>query len=417
MTTQQFIAQHANDDPRQLALQAQRYPDVDMPYALNQIQGRQAARRKLPQWAATDGMVYPPHLSMEQCSSEPAAIYKAGVAQAWIRHLQHADDSPATSLTDLTGGFGVDFSYVARCFDSATYVERSAELCKIASSNMPLLGLTHAHVECADAEQYIDTMREQTMIFVDPARRDNHGGKTVLIADCTPDVATLLPKLMAHAKVLMIKLSPMLDWHHAVASLQGMVRQVHIVSVGGECKELLLVLAQPQAAADADGVQVVCADVAARADDQGNYATTTFCYRHQPDAIAAAPPIAIDDLSGYAYIYEPNASIMKAGCFGELAHAYGVSAVSHNSHLFVSQQEVKHFPGRAFSISTVTTLNRKQLRTAMAGISKANVAVRNFPLSAVELRKRLKLADGGTHYIFGTTTNNGEHVLIVGQKA
>ena len=196
-----------------------------------------------------------------------------------------------------------------------------------------------------------------------------------------------------------------------------MVRQVHIVSVGGECKELLLVLAQPQAAADADGVQVVCADVAARADDQGNYATTTFCYRHQQDAIAATPPIAIDDLSGYAYIYEPNASIMKAGCFGELAHAYGVSAVSHNSHLFVSQQEVNHFPGRAFSISTVTTLNRKQLRTAMAGISKANVAVRNFPLSAVELRKRLKLADGGTHYIFGTTTNNGEHVLIVGQKA
>lgn len=237
MTTAEFIREYREHDIRQLALQANRFPDVDMPYALDQIQGWQIARRKLPKWAACDGVIFPPHLSMEQCSSEPTAQYKLNLAMEWAERVGHA-----SRMTDLTGGFGVDFSFTSCAFATATYVERNEQLCHIVEHNLPLLGLDNATVVCADAVEYLSTVEPQTMLFLDPARRDEHGAKTVMLADCTPDVVQLLPKLLEKSRFTMLKLSPMLDWHKAVDDLQGTVREVHIVSVGGECKELLLVL-------------------------------------------------------------------------------------------------------------------------------------------------------------------------------
>ena len=233
MTTSEFILQHRLSNPRDLALQARRYPDVDMPYALNQIQGWQTARQKLPSWASCDGVVYPPHLNMEQCSSEPTARYKQEVALRWLNKLGLGQGGATTSMADLTGGFGVDFSFTSRCFASATYVERNSALCDVVSGNLPRLGISNANVVCAEAEDYLATMPQQTMLFLDPARRDEHGAKTVLIADCTPDVCRLLPHLMSKARFVMLKLSPMLDWHKAIADLKGTVDEVHIVSVGG----------------------------------------------------------------------------------------------------------------------------------------------------------------------------------------
>lgn len=287
MTTSEFILQHRLSNPRDLALQARRYPDVDMPYALNQIQGWQTARQKLPSWAACDGVVYPPHLNMEQCSSEPTARYKQQVVRQWLTRLGAGQGGAATSMADLTGGFGVDFSFTSRCFASATYVERNAALCDVVRGNLPCLGIANAQVMCAEAEDCLATMPQQTMLFLDPARRDEHGAKTVLIADCTPDVCHLLPLLMSKARFVMLKLSPMLDWHKAIVDLQGTVREVHIVSVGGECKELLLVLAALDAAASsADmpcngveaGVRVCCVDIMAKADAEGEYKRSEFCY-------------------------------------------------------------------------------------------------------------------------------------------
>lgn len=428
MTTSEFILQHRLSNPRDLALQARRYPDVDMPYALNQIQGWQTARQKLPSWAACDGLVYPPHLNMEQCSSEPTARYKQQVVRQWLTRLGAGQGGAATSMADLTGGFGVDFSFTSRCFASATYVERNAALCDVVRGNLPCLGIANAQVMCAEAEDCLATMPQQTMLFLDPARRDEHGAKTVLIADCTPDVCHLLPQLMSKARFVMLKLSPMLDWHKAIVDLQGTVREVHIVSVGGECKELLLVLAALDAAASsADmpcngveaGVRVCCVDIMAKADAEGEYKRSEFCYTIGGAADNPPTPSTLNSqLStlNSQFLLEPNASIMKAGCFAELGKAYGIRAISSNSHLFLSTDRVEDFPGREFVVEAVTTLNKRQLKETLGSLQQANISVRNFPMSVAELRKRLKLRDGGDTYIFATTTREGERVLIVGHK-
>lgn len=430
MTTSEFVKQFRQADPRKLALQASRYPDVDMPYALNQIQGWQTAQRKLPSWAACDGVVYPPHLNMEQCSSEPTARYKQQVARRWAERIPNAS---RTSMTDLTGGFGVDFSFTSRCFDCATYVERNASLCEVVGANLPRLGIRNATVECAEAEAVLEQMEPQTMIFLDPARRDEHGAKTVLIADCTPDVCQLLPRLMQKSQFVMLKLSPMLDWHKAIVDLDGKVREVHIVSADGECKELLLVLAP-------DGkpeVQVFCVDIQSRPDSEGQYPRSEFVYsiggeaepqptnstfNIQHSKLPSATNLTLNiehltlNINNSTFLFEPNASVMKAGCFDEIARAYGVSAISRNSHLFLSDHEIDGFPGRYFAIDAVTTMNKRQLRQTLSGMKQANIAVRNFPLSVAELRKRLKLSDGGDTYIFATTTSDGDHILMLTHK-
>ena len=438
MTTSEFVKQFRQADPRKLALQASRYPDVDMPYALNQIQGWQTALRKLPSWAACDGVVYPPHLNMEQCSSEPTARYKQQVARRWAERIPNAS---RTSMTDLTGGFGVDFSFTSRCFDCATYVERNASLCEVVGANLPRLGIRNAQVKCAEAEAVLEQLEPQTMIFLDPARRDEHGAKTVLIADCTPDVCQLLPRLMQKSQFVMLKLSPMLDWHKAIVDLDGKVREVHIVSADGECKELLLVLAP-------DGkpeVQVFCVDILSRPDSEGQYPRSEFVYSIATNAQeeivennsklenstsalptnstfniqhSTLPPATNStfNIQHSTFLYEPNASVMKAGCFDEIARAYGICAISRNSHLFLSDREIDGFPGRSFAIDAVTTMNKRQLRQTLSGMKQANIAVRNFPLSVAELRKRLKLNDGGDTYIFATTTSEGDHILMLTHK-
>ena len=487
MTTAEFIQEYREKDTRQLALQSARFPDVDMPYALDQIKGWQTARRKLPTWAACDGIVYPPHLSMEQCSSEPTAQYKLNLAMEWARRVESSElrvesleegvdnssEQPATlnsqlstlnsqlstlnsqlstlnchasSMTDLTGGFGVDFSFTSCAFASATYVERNAQLCHMVEHNLPLLGIDNAKVVCADAVDYLSTLDMQTMIFLDPARRDQHGAKTVMLADCTPDVVQLLPQLLKKSRFTMLKLSPMLDWHKAVEDLQGMVREVHIVSVGGECKELLLVLSEEIESE----LKVFCADLEAgggsgeaglsggssrSSSSSGSSSSSCSSLSSEPSSPShPSTPSLSASLFVYApgasrpapnsqlktqnskFLHEPNASIMKAGCFDELAAAYGVSPVSRNSHLFLSAEPVDGFPGRSFSIERVTTLNKRELRQALAGIEKANIATRNFPLSVAELRKRLKLKDGGDVYIFATTTAEDEHLLLISHK-
>ena len=520
MTTAEFIQEYREKDTRQLALRSARFPDVDMPYALDQIKGWQTARRKLPTWAACDGIIYPPHLSMEQCSSEPTAQYKLNLAMEWSCRIESSElrvessamevesselrvesserevesselrvenserevesselrvensegevnnfssgqpatlnsqlstlnPQPATlnsqlttlnchasSMTDLTGGFGVDFSFTSCAFASATYVERNAQLCHMVEHNLPLLGIDNAKVVCADAVDYLSTLDMQTMIFLDPARRDQHGAKTVMLADCTPDVVQLLPQLLKKSRFTMLKLSPMLDWHKAVEDLQGTVREVHIVSVGGECKELLLVLSEEIESE----LKVFCADLEAGdsslsggSSGSSSSSCSSFSSEHSSPSHPSTPSLSAS-LFVYApgsscpapnsklktqnskFLHEPNASIMKAGCFDELAAAYGVSPVSRNSHLFLSAEPVDGFPGRSFSIERVTTLNKRELRQALAGIEKANIATRNFPLSVAELRKRLKLKDGGDVYIFATTTAEDEHLLLISHK-
>lgn len=380
--TLDFIRIHAGEDVRKLAFLGKKYPEVDMTYALDQIAGRQKAREKIPSWAAIDGIVYPPHLSMEQCSSEATARYKAKIA------------GNGTRLVDLTAGFGVDMAFMSAGFAEAVHVEQQQQLCAISSANYKLLGLNHIRVVCNDGVGYLHQIEHADLIFIDPARRDMHGGRTYGIADCTPNVLEIIDEMLEKADRVMIKLSPMLDWQKAVADL-GRVSEVHIVSVGNECKELLLVVEHNESP-----LKVFCVN-----DDQ------VISY-------------AIDDEIGNSfslpasprYLYEPNASIMKAGCFQLISQRYGVSQPDANSHLFLSESEVNDFPGRRFVIERISTMNKRELKYSLAGITQANISVRNFPLSVAELRKKLKLKDGGEVYIFATTDSKKGHLLFVCRK-
>ena len=447
--TQDFIRQHQDDDVRQLAFLGSKYPEVDMPFALDQIRGRKMARVKLPRWASLEGIIYPPHISMEQCSSESTALYKAELAARLL-------GLPASSFgiemkaeneiefVDLTGGFGVDFSYIAaRLGVKSMYVERQAHLCEAAKENFERLGLKNAIVkngdgievlhsflpkkdDAASADDSLGIIYDQPLsllktklglklIFIDPARRDDAGNKVVSLKDCTPDVTVLQEEMLSKADYVIIKLSPMLDWHRAISELSH-VREVHIISVNNECKELLLVLS----ARNMGDVEASSAD--GEVKHAGNLriycVNDAQCFvSDELDMESSSVKIAPSPLEEMLYLYEPNASLMKAGCFGVLSERYDARMLSKNSHLFVSREPIAAFPGRSFRIIAVSSFNKKELKHHLSGITKANIATRNFPLSVAELRKRLKLKDGGETYIFATTLSDDSHVLVITEKA
>ena len=506
--TLDFIRQHQDDDVRQLAFLGSKYPEVDMPFALDQIRGRKMARTKLPRWASIDGIIYPPHISMEQCSSEQTALYKAELAARLLGlspsssengeekesenasnlHLSEicefadkgvvdsefakneatckkqqilteadrnvneikeepheGDFSEEIGFVDLTGGFGVDFSYIAsRLGVKSMYVERQAHLCEAAKENFGRLGLKNAIVKNGDgievlhsfaskkeaaASESLGIIEDQSrsllktnlglkLIFIDPARRDDAGNKVVSLKDCTPDVTLLQEEMLSKADYVIIKLSPMLDWHRAVSEL-NCVQEVHIISVNNECKELLLVLS----ARNMGGMEASSADGAAgEVKHVGNL--RIYCINDiqsfvcdememEESSVRIAQPV----LEEMQYLYEPNASLMKAGCFSVLSERYGARMLSKNSHLFVSRDLIAAFPGRSFCIIAISSFNKKELKRHLSGITKANIATRNFPLSVAELRKRLKLKDGGEIYIFATTLSDESHVLVITEKA
>ena len=490
--TLDFIRQHQDDDVRQLAFLGSKYPEVDMPFALDQIRGRKMARVKLPCWASIDGIIYPPHISMEQCSSEQTALYKAELAARLLGlspsssengeekekesenasnlHLSEicefagkgtvdsefakneatckkqqilteseenvneikeepheGDFSEETGFVDLTGGFGVDFSYIAsRLGVKSMYVERQAHLCEAAKENFGRLGLKNAIVKNGDGIEVLHSFASKKeaaasdslgitedqsqsllktnlglkLIFIDPARRDDAGNKVVSLKDCTPDVTLLQEEMLSKADYVIIKLSPMLDWHRAVSEL-NCVQEVHIISVNNECKELLLVLS----ARNMGNLRIYCV----------NDAQSFVC--DESDMETSSVKIAPSTLEEMQYLYEPNASLMKAGCFGVLSGRYDARMLSKNSHLFVSMAPIEAFPGRSFRIIAISSFNKKELKRHLSGITKANIATRNFPLSVAELRKRLKLKDGGETYIFATTLSDESHVLMITKKA
>ncbi len=429
--TVRFIQQHRLEDVRALALKGCKDKAVDMPFALDQIQGWQTARTKLPTWAATEGIIYPPHLNMEQCSSEETARYKRECL-TWLCNISEA------TLIDLTGGFGVDFSMMSRKFRHAVYVERNAQLVEVAKHNFDMLDLQNVEAVNGDGVEFLHQLvlerqlhtsnnneaaaegKRKTVIFLDPARRDAHGKKVFRLEDCTPDVLGIRDELFRCADVVMIKLSPMLDWHEAVKQLWAQLPpqinavhcEVHVVSVKNECKELLIIL-QPQTSedipqsvvADNHRIKLICIN-----DDQRFETEITKDAQQEPLLLDRE----LGDETGH-YLFVPNASIMKAGIFAQLSQAYGIPMLDQDTHYYIGDHDIERFPGRRFHILAVSTMNKKELKRKLAGITQANIAVRNFPLSAVELRKRLKLKDGGDNYLFVTTVQ-GNHVVFICQN-
>ena len=383
-----FIEEHARADVRSLALQAKKYPGVDMAMAVVQIAGRQIAEAKIPSWYQVEGLLYPKHLSMEQCSSEATALYKMGLVEG-------------ETFADLTGGFGIDCSFLSRKFKQVDYVERQAELCELAGHNFPLLGL-NIGVHNEDGVDYLKRMQPVDCLYLDPARRDGHGGKTVAISDCEPDVSALEELLVEKAKTVMVKLSPMLDLSLALKSLKH-VQEVHIVSVNNECKELLLLL---QKGAVSSEIKIHCEHIVNSCEHQ-HYAFTLLEEHTSECPLAEAVG---------AYLYEPNASILKAGAYRSLTQAYPVEKLHASSHLYTSAHFIENFPGRRFKVEKVSGFGKKELKEFMQGMEKANLTIRNFPSSVAELRKRLKLKEGGEDYLFATTLADESKVLIKCRK-
>lgn len=391
--TLRFISEHRKDDVRSLALQARKYPSVDVPAAIIQIAGRRTAEEKIPTWAKREGILYPAHLSMEQCSSEATARYKAGIVTA-------AGDGNRTTFTDLTGGFGIDCAFLSACFEHATYVERQEMLCKIAAHNFPLLGLEHITVCHEDSIRHLQTMEHADWIFIDPARRNGHGGKTTAIRDCEPDVSALEELLLEKASHVLVKLSPMLDLTLALHDLKH-VQAAHIVSINNECKELLLVLGH-ETEVPSEDIPVRCTNLTPSQETQCLLFTRKQEKEHPCPYTSTLK----------TYLYEPNASILKAGAFRSVAHIYNVEKLHPNSHLYTSDTYIADFPGRKFRITGSGSLNKKELKELTGAEKKANLTVRNFPTGVTELRKRLKLAEGGDTYLFATTLADEKKILI-----
>ena len=292
------------------------------------------------------------------------------------------------------------------------YVERNEHLCALARHNFPLLGLPNVEIVCDTAEKFLENPSSlhtphSTIIFLDPARRDAHGQRTYALADCTPNVLKLRDELFKNADFIVLKLSPMLDWHRTVEELKT-VSEVNIVSVANECKELLLVLRKK-----VQKTRIFCVN-----DQQ------KFSYEVENDEKTVPCIAKTDSLSEKKHLFIPNSSLMKAGCFAELCDRFHLAALAPNSHLFVKTDESEpsdtkndDFPGKIFQISAISSMNKRDLRENLQGIDRANIATRNFPMKPEELRRRLKIKEGGDNYIFATTLANGKHVLIVCKHA
>ncbi len=381
--TKEFIQKHKNEDPRALALQGKRYPGVDIREAVTQIEGWQATKEKLPTWAETDGIIYPPRISMEQCSSEPTALYKAAIAKG-------------CRLADLTGGFGIDCSYMSRGFRETTYIERNSILCDIAKENFALLGHGNIKIINGNSEDILPTLPKQDWIFIDPARRAFDGRKVVALSDCEPDVTALESLLLEKADKVMVKCSPMLDITAATRQLSS-IEAVHIIAVNNECKELLFILGKDYG----ENTQTECVNI-----QKGNCSSFTFILEEEANSTATY-------CNGIGkYLYEPNAAIQKGGCHRTLSHKLQIDKLHPNSQLYTSDKLVGEFPGRIFEVERVFGFSKADIKQ-LQNLKKANMTVRNFPESVQVLRKKLKLAEGGDEYLFATTLYNGAKALVL----
>ena len=359
--------------------------------------GQKIAAEKLPSWAACPTIQYPVRLSMEQCSSEYTARYKASLVKG-------------ETLVDLTGGLGVDCSFLSESFTHTTYVEQQAALCQLAQHNFACLGkkITVVNALCED---YVDSMEPVDVIFIDPARRDNKGGKVALLGDCTPNLLTIGNKLLQKCQTLLVKLSPMIDIESVIKVFPS-TQEVHIVAVNNECKEVLVRVKGEMAGisgtstgsvTDIPAVTEPCIICANLPQQDQPFVFT----RKAEEACTIAYSLP------QTYLYEPNAAILKAGAFKQVAQQMGVHKLHPNSHLYTSDTLVSHFPGRIFTIDRITKVQKKEIND----IEKANVSIRNFPGSVADLRKKLKLKDGGDTYIFATTLHDNSKVLIIGRHA
>lgn len=387
---QAFIKAHEQDNPARLLLSHGQKEGFPIKEAVAQIEARKIAKNKLPLWYNTRGIILPPRVSMEQCSSEATARYKASLISG-------------EEMLDLTGGSGADTFFLAQCFKKATYIEHQTHLADLAAHNFKSLGAEH--IQCINmlAEEFLQKNKQHyDLIYIDPARRGEAGQKVFLLSDCQPDVARIQDLLLKNAKQIMIKLSPMLDVKLALQSLYMIPFDVHIVAVDNEVKELLLYY--PGESTSNSSTQMHCINL----DKNGNPL-------HVFRAGLEDEQVQVQFGEPDTYLYEPNAAIMKAGLFKTIAEHFDLTKLHPNSHLYSSSDLISGFPGRIFRLIAKSPAQKKALRQVLPEM-KANLTVRNFPADAKSLIKKLGLQEGGSHYLFATTLANNEKCLLIGKK-
>ncbi len=384
MDTRQFIEEHLNDDVHELALKHSN-AKVDMALALRQIEARQLLRKKVPSWSANPELLFPSHLSIEQCSSEASANYKASLMKG-------------ESFADLTGGLGIDCYYISQNFQHSDYVEHNPELCALARHNYEVLGAKTMVVHNDSAEVFLNQCEPLDCLFIDPARRDVNGRKVVSVSDCTPNVVELQDLMLRKAKRVMVKLSPMLDISQALKELRH-VKEIHVVAVSNECKELLFIMER----AFDDEPTYTCVNLETRQP------AVTFSMEEERVAI-----LQLAKELGH-YLYEPNPAVMKGGCYKMLSQRYALKKLHRNSHLYTSDSLIQDFPGRIFEVDGWAIYGKKA-KDLLKDVDKASIAVRNFPMTVAEIRKSLKINDGDQTYLFATTLSDERKVIILTHK-
>jgi SAM-dependent methyltransferases related to tRNA (uracil-5-)-methyltransferase len=387
----EFIREHLNHDTNQLALQATRYSKELPNYSslLAQIAARQQVRDKLPSWYSKEDLLYPPKLSIEQSSSEITARYKSNLVSG-------------ETLADLTGGMGVDTAFLSQSFAKSYYIERQPELVTVARHNFQVLGLSKIETFNEEAVAFLKQMNPVDCIYLDPARRGKTGKKLVLIEDCEPNLLGIQDLLLEKGKQVLIKLSPMLDITAVIRPLKN-INKVYVLAVDNECKELLCLMT----AIPANHPEVVCINFV-----KGNTSQElSFSYEEEKQS----SPVCASEVK--EFLYEPNAAILKAGFYKSIASRFDLEKLSPDSHLYTSSTYIADFPGRRFRVEKTASMNKQELKLFLVDINAAHISVRNFPLSAEDLRKRLRLKDGGDNYIFGTTLANKKHILVQCLKA
>jgi 16S rRNA G966 N2-methylase RsmD len=382
----QWIKEHEKWEPAQLMLQAHRFPDIPVREAVAQIQARQKVKHKLPAWYEKEQLLYPPTLSVEQASSEETGLYKARLLKGKM-------------MADLTGGMGVDTFYLSRNFEKVFYVEQQEVLCLFAAHNFNELGVTHVHVVNKTAEEFILQAPAMDAIYLDPARRGTGNQKLYKLADCQPAITQLLPQLWKETSTILLKAAPMLDIQQGLSELQG-VQEVHVVAVKNEVKELLFLLK--------NGFSGEPEIKTFNLNPTGEQLMEFLLQEEQAATVAFAEP--------QAYLYEPNAAIMKAGAFKLTAQRYGLHKLHPNSHLYTSATLIKDFPGRSFNILYTGKPDKKLLRKFFPG-GQALISSRNHPLSVQQLSKKLGLKEGGRRYLFATTFMNDKPGILILDKA
>jgi len=380
---QDFIQQNLKSNLTQLILKGSPFNGVTIQELANQIVTQQKSEKKLPTWFQTENIYYPPKLNLEQTSSEITANYKASLVKG-------------NHLIDITGGFGVDCVAFSRQFTKVTHCELNKELSQIASHNFNQLDIQNIETVAGNGIEYLQQSKETfDCIYIDPSRRSDVKGKVFLLKDCEPNLPEHLDFLFEKTDTLLIKVSPILDISSAIGELK-FVKEVHTVAVKGEVKELLFLAEKNYS----ESIEIKTINF-----QKNTIENFDFIHKSQAKSSYELPQ---------KYLYEPNAAILKSGGFHQVSDQLAIQKLHPHSHLYTSKELIE-FPGRIFEIEHVLNYDKKKIKKLVSN-SKANITTRNFPKTVQQIRKELKLKDGGHQYLFFTTDKNDQFKTILCKK-